>query len=62
MVENNDHLGQIVSGIDQESKNIDGSLQKGRNSLFGMLGPAFAFKCMMNPKFKYICSEHLTAL
>ena len=52
VVENNDHLGQIVSGIDQETKNIDASLQKGRNSLFGMLGPGFAFKCMMSPKVK----------
>ena len=52
VVENNDHLGQIVSGVCQESKNVDSSLQKGRTSLYGMLGPAFAFKCMMSPIVK----------
>ena len=30
VVENNDHLGQIVSGIRQEEKNIDERISKGR--------------------------------
>ena len=30
VTENNEHLGQIVSGIDQTSKNIDQSLKRGR--------------------------------
>ena len=49
VVENNDHLGQIVSGLNQEVKNVDGSLTKGRKSLYGLLGPAFAYKCMLSP-------------
>ena len=52
VVENNDHLGQIVTGIRQESKNVDVRLKKRRNSLFGMLGPAFDHKCMMSPIVK----------
>ena len=39
--ENNDHLGQIVSGVDQEQKNVDLKIIKARNALFGLLGPAF---------------------
>jgi hypothetical protein len=37
VVENNDHLGQIVSGSRQEEKNIDERISKGRNNLFGLL-------------------------
>ena len=37
VVEDNEHLGQIVSGTDQEGKNLDLRIQKGRNSLFGLL-------------------------
>ena len=61
VVENNEHLGQIVSGINQISKNIDLRLKKGRGSLFGLLGPAFAYKCLLSPMVKlhlyrtYIC-------
>ena len=53
VTENNDHLGQIVSGINQEQKNIDLRITKGRNNLFGLLGPAFSFKCLLSPKVKY---------
>ena len=52
IVENNDHLGQIVSGTRQEEKNIDERIKKGRGHLFSMLGPAFAYKCMLSPVVK----------
>ena len=52
VVENNDHLGQIVSGTRQEEKNIDERIKKGRGHLFSMLGPAFAYKCMLSPTVK----------
>ena len=52
VTENNEHLGQIVSGTNQISKNIDQSLKKGRASIFGLLGPAFAFKCLLGPLVK----------
>jgi hypothetical protein len=41
VVENNDHLGQIISGSNQVTKIIDEGLRRGRKSLFGLLGPAF---------------------
>ena len=52
VVENNDHLGQIVSGYRQEEKNIDERILKGRNNLFGMLGAAFSYKCHLSPVLK----------
>ena len=47
--EDNEHLGLIVSGTSEEQKNVDGNIQACRNSLFGLLGPAFAFKCLLPP-------------
>ena len=41
VIDNNDHLGQII-GNQQEEKNLDIRVQKARNSLFSLLGPAFA--------------------
>ena len=52
VTENNEHLGQIVSGKDQELKNIDLMLQKARKSLFSFLGAGFSYKCLLSPKLK----------
>ena len=52
VVENNEHLGQVVSGSRQEAKNIDLRIQKGRNNLYSLLGPAFAYKCLLSPLVK----------
>jgi hypothetical protein len=52
VVENNEHLGQIVSDSRQEEKNVDLRIKKSRNTLFGLLGPAFSFKCLMGPLVK----------
>ena len=49
VVENNEHLGLIVSGEDEEQKNIDENISKCRNSLYALLGPAFAFRCLPFP-------------
>merc|ERR1712204_64572 len=57
----NEHLGQIVSGINQSEKNVDLRILKSRGSLFKLLGPAFAYKCMLSSVVKlhlyrtYIC-------
>jgi hypothetical protein len=48
----NEHLGHIVSGFSQEQKNVDLRIKKGRNNLFGLLGPAFSFKCLLSPVVK----------
>ena len=52
VTEDNDHLGQIVSGLRQEEKNVDLRISKGRNNIFGLLGPAFSFKCLLSPLVK----------
>lgn len=52
VTENNEHLGQIVSGVNQEQKNVDCRIEKGRKSLFALLGPAFAWKCLLSPRVK----------
>ena len=49
VVDNNEHLGLIVSGEDEEQKNVDENITKCRNSLFALLGPAFAYKCLLSP-------------
>ena len=52
IVENNEHLGQIVSGRAQEQKNVDLRIAKARNCMFGLLGSSFAFKCFLSPTLK----------
>ena len=42
IVDDNEHLGLIVSGMDEEQKNVDENIQKCRNSLFALLGPAYS--------------------
>ena len=51
-VENNEHLGQIISGVSEESKNVDLKLTKARKCLFGLLGAGFAYKCLLSPVLK----------
>ena len=52
VVVDNEHLGQIVSNSNQEQKNIDLKLQKGRSNLFSLLGSGFAFKSFLSPVLK----------
>ena len=52
IVEDNEHLGQIVSGKSQEQKNVDLRIAKARKCLFGLLGSSFAFKCNLSPVLK----------
>ena len=49
VTDDNEHLGPVVSGTDEEQKNVDAKIQECRKSLFGLLGPAFAFKCLLPP-------------
>ena len=49
VVDNNEHLGLIVSGLDEEQKNIDENISKCRKSIFSLLGPAYAYKCLLSP-------------
>ena len=49
VVDSNDHLGLVVSGWDEEQKNLDQSITKCRLSLFALLGPVFNFRCKISP-------------
>ena len=52
VVDDNEHLGQVVSGKNQEEKNVDLKIGKGRQSLYSLLGAAFSFKCLLSPVLK----------
>ena len=49
---NKSSWGQWTPGTNQTEKNIDLRLKKGRGSLFSLLGPAFAYKCLLSPVVK----------
>ena len=52
VVDENDHLGQIISGDRQVEKSIDARIIKSRNTIFGLLGPAFQYKCSLSRSVK----------
>ena len=70
VTEDNEHLGQVVSGTNQIEKNIDLRLTKRRGSLFKLLGSAFPYKCLISPvvelhlfrTFHHECSLRLVSL
>ena len=45
VTDDNEHLGLIVSGLDEEIKNVDKNVDKARQTLFSLLGNVFSFKC-----------------
>ena len=47
--EDNDHLGLMVSGIDEELKNVDKNIKSARDSLFSFLGNIFSYRCKLSP-------------
>ena len=49
VAENNDHLGLIVSGLDEEGKNVDKCIDSARKILFNLLGSIFSYKCKLSP-------------
>ena len=51
--ENNNHLGMIVSGIDEEQKNVDKNIGAARNALFSFLGNIFSYKCKISTTVQY---------
>ena len=61
VTEDNDHLGLIVSGQDEEIKNVDANTQQCRSSLFAMLGSAFAYRSKVSPKTQRFISGEPTA-
>ena len=49
VVEENEHFGLVVAGSGEEEENVDHNIAKCQASLFALLGPAFAFKCLLSP-------------
>ena len=49
VAENNDHLGMIVSGHNEETKNINKNINSARKILFNLLGSIFSYKCKLSP-------------
>ena len=49
VAEDNDHLGLIVSGWDEEIKNIDLNIDSSRKSLFSLLGNIYSYRCKLSP-------------
>ena len=53
VTEDNDHLGLIVSGVDEVSKNVEKSVRCARGMLFKLLGNIFAYKCNLSPRLQF---------
>ena len=50
VVTEKEHLGLIVSGLNEEQKNCDANTSQCRKSLFSLLGPALSYKCKLSPQ------------
>ena len=53
VAEDNEHLGLVVSGIDEEIKNVDKNIKSARDSIFSYLGNIFSYKCKLSPAVQY---------
>lgn len=49
VADDNEHLGLVVSGWQEEQKNVDKKISKCRDSMFAMLGPTYAYRCKLSP-------------
>ena len=56
--EDNEHLGQVVSGIDEERKNVDKNIMAARDTLFGFLGNIFSYKFNLSQAVRYHIKKH----
>ena len=48
VTEDNDHLGLVVSGLNEELKNVDKNVDSARKILFNLLGNIFSYKCKLS--------------
>ena len=48
VVTDNEHLGLVVFGWNEEQKNVYKNIDQCRKSLFGLLGPALSYKCKLS--------------
>ena len=50
VADENEHLGLVVAGYHEEQRNVEENINRGRKSLYSLLGPAFSFQSLVNPK------------
>ena len=53
VAENNEHLGLIVSGTDEEIKNVDKNIDSARKTMFSLLGQTLSYKCKLSPTVQH---------
>ena len=53
VADDNDHLGLIVSGSDEEIKNIDKNIVSARKTMFNLLGQTLSYRCKLSPLVQY---------
>ena len=49
VTKDNEHLGLVVYGTDEERKNIDKNIESARKMLMGLIGIIFSYKCKLSP-------------
>ena len=49
VTEDNEHLGLVVSGTDEERKNVDKNIESARKMLMSLMGNIFSYKCKLSP-------------
>ena len=50
--EDNDHIGLVVSRIDEEIKNFDKNIRSARDILFSLIGNIFSYECKLSPEIQ----------
>ena len=53
VTEDNEHLGLVVSGINEEIKNVDKNINAARDTLFGFLENILSYKCKLSQAVQY---------
>ena len=53
VAEDNEHLGLLVSGSNEELKNIDKNIKSARDSIHSYLGNIFSYRCKLCPAVQY---------
>ena len=48
VADENEHLGLIVSGLEEEIKNIDKNIDSARQTLFNLLGNIVSYRCKLS--------------
>ena len=48
VTEDNEHLGLVVSGFNEELKNVDKNVDSARKIIFNLLGNIFSYKCKVS--------------